>query len=205
MLPLAVTCRPAARRIDSSMPVVVVLPLVPVTTSQSRGAPLAWSSRQASSTSPITSMPARRSAAASSGFVGGMPAEVTTRVVPSGGVCQVAGEGDVTAERGQLRPARPGAGRFERDHDRRAGAGEIAHHRQPGDADTGGQHQVAGGRAPGRGRRRSDLSHRSGTAIRRRTGRDRAPPTSPRAARTAPSPWFRPSRTARNGGGTAPS
>ena len=65
MLPLAVTCRSSARRIDSSIPVVVVLPLVPVTTSQSRGAPLAWSIRQASSTSPITSMPAaaRRPAA----------------------------------------------------------------------------------------------------------------------------------------------
>ena len=41
MLPLAVTRWPAARRIDSSIPVVVVLPLVPVTTSQSRGEPLA--------------------------------------------------------------------------------------------------------------------------------------------------------------------
>ena len=49
------------------------------------------------------------------------------------------------------------------------------------------------------------INHRSGTAIRRRTSRDRAPPTWPRAARTAPSLWFPPTRTARNGGGTAPS
>src|SRR6478672_4614568 len=85
MLPLALTRRPAARRIDSSIPVVVVLPLVPVTTSQSRGSPPARSSRQANSTSPITSIPAA-SAAASSGFVGGMPAEVITKSVPAGGV-----------------------------------------------------------------------------------------------------------------------
>ncbi len=83
MLPQAVTVRPAARRIDSSIPVVVVLPLVPVTTSHRRGAGSARSIRQASSTSPITSMPAA-TAEAGNRPVGRTPGEVTTRSTPAG-------------------------------------------------------------------------------------------------------------------------
>ena len=83
MLPQAVTVSPAARRIDSSIPVVVVLPLVPVTTSHRRGAGSARSIRQASSVSPITSTPAA-TAEAGNRPVGRTPGEVTTRPTPAG-------------------------------------------------------------------------------------------------------------------------
>ena len=68
---------PAARRIDASICTVVVLPLVPVTVSQG-AAPLGGRIRHASSTSPQTGMPAA-AAAASSGWSGRHPGEVTTR------------------------------------------------------------------------------------------------------------------------------
>ncbi|WP_368074043.1 hypothetical protein [Brevibacterium sp. CS2] len=63
MLPQARTFIPAARSIASSIVVVVVLPFVPVTTSQ--GAAFAPRTRQASSTSPMTGMPAARAARSS--------------------------------------------------------------------------------------------------------------------------------------------
>ena len=58
-LPALVARRPAARSMAASIWTVVVLPLVPVTTSQ--GAAPCWGRiRQASSTSPQTGMPRRR-------------------------------------------------------------------------------------------------------------------------------------------------
>ena len=57
-LPALVARSPAARRIEVSICTVVVLPLVPVTVSQG-AAPSCARSRQASSTSPHTGMPAR--------------------------------------------------------------------------------------------------------------------------------------------------
>ena len=81
-LPTALVFSPAAVNIDSSMPTVVVLPLVPVTASQGtcRSGRLI---RQASSTSPHTGMP-RSAAWASSGADGRQPGEVTTRSTSSG-------------------------------------------------------------------------------------------------------------------------
>src|SRR3954451_8118442 len=76
--------RPAARRMESSICTVVVLPLVPVT--QSHG--VSWSgsrSRHASSTSPQTGIP-RAVAWASSGAVGFQPGEVTSTSTSSGRV-----------------------------------------------------------------------------------------------------------------------
>ena len=70
-MPTATLRSPAARRIESSICTVVVLPLVPVT--HSHGAACSGSrSRQASSTSPQTGMPRSR-ACASSGAVGFQP------------------------------------------------------------------------------------------------------------------------------------
>src|SRR5690606_1291565 len=79
MLPHSALRRPSASSMACSIDVVVVLPLVPVTTSQRRGAPNrpAASSRQASSTSPHTGTPAA-AAATSTGAVGGSPGLVTT-------------------------------------------------------------------------------------------------------------------------------
>ena len=70
----------SACMIWANIPVVVVLPLVPVTTSQVRGAPKtpARSRRYASSTSPITSTPASWRAT-NKGESGRQPGEVTTR------------------------------------------------------------------------------------------------------------------------------
>ena len=80
MLPHSSARRPAATSIACSIDVVVVLPLVPVTTSQRRGGPYRpdWSRRHANSTSPQTGTPAA-AAAASTGAVGGRPGLVTTR------------------------------------------------------------------------------------------------------------------------------
>src|SRR3954465_14132769 len=84
MFPQATAWAPAALRIDSSIPTVVVLPLVPVTTSQDGGGPRTRPPRQASSTPPITSTPAS-AAATSSGDVGRQPGLVTTRTTSDGG------------------------------------------------------------------------------------------------------------------------
>src|SRR5699024_3661733 len=82
MLPQALALSPAASSIDSSIVVVVVLPLVPVIASHF--ASLVPRIRQASSTSPMTGMPAA-AAAASTGWSGRQPGEVTTRSMsPSG-------------------------------------------------------------------------------------------------------------------------
>ena len=84
MLPQAPARRPvslpASIIICASMPVVVVLPFVPVTTSQVRGLPNtpARSRRKHSSTSPMMSMPAD-AASTSKGVSGRHPGEVTTR------------------------------------------------------------------------------------------------------------------------------
>src|SRR6185312_586642 len=83
-LPVATARSPAARSIDSSIRTVVVLPLVPVSASQGGG--FGPRSRQASSTSPITSTPAA-AAAVSSGASGRQPGETTSRSVPAGGAC----------------------------------------------------------------------------------------------------------------------
>ena len=83
-LPVATARPPAARSIDSSIRTVVVLPLVPVSASQGGG--FGPRSRQASSTSPITSTPAA-AAAVSSGASGRQPGETTSRSVPAGGAC----------------------------------------------------------------------------------------------------------------------
>lgn len=83
MLPTAAVRKPADFRIDASIWVVVVLPLVPVIASQ--GAAPGPRSCQAISTSPTTSTPAF-AAAANSGLSGFQPGEVTTRPVPSGRV-----------------------------------------------------------------------------------------------------------------------
>ena len=79
MLPHSRLARPAAVSIACSIDVVVVLPLVPVTTSQRRGGPYRpdWSRRQANSTSPQTGIPAA-AAATSTGEFGGNPGLVTT-------------------------------------------------------------------------------------------------------------------------------
>ncbi len=84
MLPAARVRRPAARSIDSSIRVVVVLPLVPVTTSQG-AAPCARRNRQASSSSPQTGTPAP-CAAAMIADSGESPGETTSRSTPSGRV-----------------------------------------------------------------------------------------------------------------------
>ncbi len=72
MLPHSTARLPAAASIACSIDVVVVLPLVPVTTSHCRGGPNRpeRSSRQASSTSPQTGTPAA-AAAAGIGAAGG--------------------------------------------------------------------------------------------------------------------------------------
>ena len=101
MLPQATVSSPAARRIASSIVVVVVLPLVPVTASQ-RGGPsgqIAGSSpsHQASSGSPTIGTDAARAASASGESVR-KPGLVTTRSAPVG-------------QRGQLPRAGHRAGR----------------------------------------------------------------------------------------------
>src|SRR5690606_30843806 len=83
MLPQATASRPAARRIAASIPVVVVLPLVPVTASHTGGRSMPWPSHHASSGSPTSGTPAA-AAAATSGWSGRRPGEVTTRSVPAG-------------------------------------------------------------------------------------------------------------------------
>ncbi len=83
MLPTAAVRRPAARSIEASMSVVVVLPFVPVTTSQ--GAASGPRSRQASSSSPHTGTPASR-AATITGARGGRPGDTTRTSAPSGSV-----------------------------------------------------------------------------------------------------------------------
>ena len=65
------------------MPTVVVLPLVPVTTSQVGGSARACPSHQASSGSPTSGTPAA-AAAATSGWSGRRPGLVTTSAVPAG-------------------------------------------------------------------------------------------------------------------------
>src|SRR5882757_2707761 len=85
MFPQATALAPAARRMAVSMATVVVLPLVPVTASHTGGSACSAHSRQASSTSPITSIPAR-AAAASTGASGRQPGAVTTSAVSGGGV-----------------------------------------------------------------------------------------------------------------------
>src|SRR6516225_3791941 len=84
-LPAAMLRCPAAVSMAASISTVVVLPLVPVTPSHSCRPPpgSAGRSRQASSTSPITGMPAA-AAAATSGLPGRNPGAVTTRSVPDG-------------------------------------------------------------------------------------------------------------------------
>ena len=89
MFPQATASSPAASRIASSIPVVVVLPLVPVTASQ-RGGPAGQTagscpSRHASSGSPIISTPAA-CAARASGESGRKPGLVTTRSQAGGSV-----------------------------------------------------------------------------------------------------------------------
>ncbi len=85
MLPTAAVFSPAARRIDASIWVVVVLPFVPVMASHGAALRPGRASRscQAISTSPTTSTPAA-AAAANSGLSGFQPGEVTTSSVPSG-------------------------------------------------------------------------------------------------------------------------
>ena len=75
MLPTAAPCSPS---MAASMEVVVVLPLVPVTTNQVRFSPHSWaqSPAKASATSPNTGTPAS-AAASNSGLVGRHPGEVT--------------------------------------------------------------------------------------------------------------------------------
>ncbi|SII94473.1 Uncharacterised protein [Mycobacteroides abscessus subsp. abscessus] len=89
MLPQARARSPAASSIDSSIVVVVVLPFVPVIASHF--ASLVPRMRQASSTSPMTGIPAAI-AAASTGCSGFQPGEVTTRSNrPSGRSATAAG------------------------------------------------------------------------------------------------------------------
>ncbi len=200
MLPQAVTVRPAARRIDSSIPVAVVLPLVPVITSHGRDR----------RSEPVDA-PGQLDLADDLDPRAGRGRQHRLGRRDAGGgdhrggagrrLGQVSRERDAGAERRQLVQLRlPRAAR--RDHHPHPAGGEEPHHGHPRDAGPGGEHQVAG-----RGDRagRLPLSHRSATASRRRTGRARVPRTSPRAARTAPSPWSPPTRTARSGDGTAPS
>ena len=80
MFPQARAAMPASRQIASSIAVVVVLPLVPVTASHVRRGPnsSASSARHASSTSPQTGIPAP-AAASSNGESGRQPGLVTTR------------------------------------------------------------------------------------------------------------------------------
>jgi hypothetical protein len=86
MLPRAAVRFPAAARIAASIVVVVVLPLVPVTPSQTGAS--GPRSRQASSGSLYTSSPAA-SAATASGWCGGKPGDTTTSLTlsssPAGG------------------------------------------------------------------------------------------------------------------------
>src|SRR5215469_6062221 len=83
--PAAMLRWPAAASMAASIRTVVVLPLVPVMASHCCRRPpgKVGRSRQASSTSPITSTPAS-AALASSGVSGRSPGEVTTRPVPGG-------------------------------------------------------------------------------------------------------------------------
>ena len=79
MLPHAADTKPAASRIECSIDVVVVLPLVPVTTSHCRGGPYIpdRSTCHVNSMSPHTGTPAA-AAAASTGASGRKPGLVTT-------------------------------------------------------------------------------------------------------------------------------
>src|SRR6478672_5469720 len=96
MLPQSTARRPAASSIANSIDVVVVLPLVPVTTSHRLGGPNRpdWSNRQANSTSPQIGTPAA-AAAASTGAVGGKPGLVTTS--PKSEIRSTALAGSMTA------------------------------------------------------------------------------------------------------------
>src|SRR5690606_10451645 len=93
-LPTACARSPAARRMDSSICTVVVLPFVPVTASH--GAASRPRSRHASSTSPHSGRPRSR-AAVSSGAVGRQPGEVTTRSTSSGSVAVAPGPSRIVA------------------------------------------------------------------------------------------------------------
>ena len=83
MFPQATASSPAATRIASSIPVVVVLPFVPVTASHTGGSGASAPIHHASSGSPTTGTPAA-AAAATSGWSGRRPGPVTTSRVPAG-------------------------------------------------------------------------------------------------------------------------
>ena len=162
---------------------VVVLPLVPVTASHGRRAGRAsagprrgpqvhrqrrrrrCSAHQASSTSPITGIPAC-SAAVNSGVSGRQPGEVTTRSVPGGGAVIPATTGTGTAQ-----PPVGRLGPVVGDDDVRALADQVAGGGQPRGAGTGdhdrppvswngGDGPVAAGRVPCGCRTLGRLSHR---------------------------------------------
>ena len=105
ILPATAVRSPAARSIDASIIVVVVLPSVPVTTSHGGAAGLR--SRHASSGSPHTSTP-RLAAAANNADSRRQPGEVTTNCVPVGQRVAVT-ESDVDPD-GSRVPSRPAAG-----------------------------------------------------------------------------------------------
>ena len=139
MLPQATASSPAARRIASSIPVVVVLPLVPVTASHAGGrAAVPRPSHQASSGSPTTGTPAARGrgdervvrAAARAGDDQARSRPAASgprhrRPRPSGRSASAAGFG-------------VGDGHPRAQLDQRRGGGE------PGDAGPGDQHRRAG-------------------------------------------------------------
>ena len=85
MLPHAAASRPPSITMSVNIDVVVVFPLVPVTTSQVRGAPNspARSTRHASSTSPHTGISCS-AAATIKGLVGENPGDAMTRSVAAG-------------------------------------------------------------------------------------------------------------------------
>ncbi len=126
---------------ESSIFTVVVLPLVPVTTSQGADRPSgpASRSRQASSTSPHTGTP-RAAACVSSGASGRKPGEVTSRSTSSGSVAVAPGlEPDVGPQDPQqlgLLALLVGA-RLGQRGDGGAEVGEVVGGGEPGGAEAG--------------------------------------------------------------------
>ena len=124
--------RPAARRIASSMPTVVVLPFVPVTASHGAGcAARACAIHQASSGSPTTGSPAAAAATARASS-GRRPGPVTTSARSADSSC-----GPATAPSRQVgQRLRPGVG----DGHARAEPQQRSSRRPPGDPGARDEH-----------------------------------------------------------------
>ena len=138
-LPTASARSPAARRIDSSIRTVVVLPFVPVTASHGAASGPAQPPGELDLADHLDA--ARRRPTANSGWSGRQPGEVTTRSTPAGSSVELGRRTStpVGQRLGRSRPDRSTSTRAPRGEQRptAASAGEPGaadQHRPPGES-----------------------------------------------------------------------